>query len=573
MKSKNLLKKSISTLLCISTLMFSVGMISHGNEKIDSETYLIKTLGTDGKWGNFNSLTTEALNKAINSGSPYAICSPFGDNCNVYNIPAKPEGWLSKISNIALAPFALINYVGTSLGAFFGNVPNLLMGALLTVSLYNSFIKDFFNSFFNKNCGDIEEVTDPIEAIEKFDKYLEPIKAQVKPKHELRRFALNTIDEKNQRIRGLSNRKGAYIIYLVGPSGVGKSMSAEALTKVLTGSDSKPYIVEPSDIDGSSTKATVVDQLFGMRTKKVQMSEMYEKSPLVKQVQATPNMVLLINEYDKMCNKDLDEKLRTIADHGYINVNGEMVDFSKVTIIITSNEDLGSMKKTEHKDDGTGSRTQIEHDKAFLNRLNIIEFENLTAKDYVEIEKPRFSDLQQRYVSDYNVFVTFEDGLLEKVAKLVEQKNEGARPIQRFIDNINDKLLTDVILKGSKDRSYMGKSINVSLNEDGENSSFVLSESNDYSKILQIFITRLKNIYLNNYNMKLEISDDTVNNLVEFINKNDASTSLASSLINSLNKEMIDKVISKDKKGKSYMGKTYNATFDGSKWSVSESNN
>ena len=300
------------------------------------------------------------------------------------------------------------------------------------------------------------------------------------------------------------------------------------------------------------------------------MNEIYEKSPLIAQIQSTPNMVLIINEYDKMCTKELDEKLRTIVDHGYINVNGEKIDCSRLTIIITSNEDLGSVTKAAHQDDGTGSRTQVEHDKAFLNRLKIIEFNNLSAKDYVEIEKPHFELLQQRYLNDYNVFITFEDGLLEKVAKLVEQKNQGARPIQGFIDTINDKLLTDVILKGAKDKSYKGKTINVSLNEDGDNSNFVLTETTDYKKVLEILVTKLKNLYSNNHNVKLEISDETISNLVKFLKENNGSAETAAGIIDALNKKIFDNIIAKDKKKKSYMGKSFKLDLKDSGWQISE---
>ena len=100
------------------------------------------------------------------------------------------------------------------------------------------------------------------------------------------------MDERNKRISGTSKKRGANLIYLVGPSGVGKSLTAEILTKVLTGKDSKPYIVDPSDIDKESNIASVVDQLFGMRTKKMNNSEYYEMSPLLTQLKSTPNMVV-----------------------------------------------------------------------------------------------------------------------------------------------------------------------------------------------------------------------------------------------------------------------------------------
>lgn len=570
MKVKNLLKKSTATLLCVSTLGFSVGVstFAFGSTPISKDSQLVRIFDTQkNEWGSFKLLTDSVLKKLSQLDNPYQVCvGTPGNECKNYNFPSAPVGWFGKVCNVLSWPFGIVKTIAGLAWPIMQMFPLIALGGMFA----KNFIKEYFGSYFNTTCGNIEEVVDPIEAIRRLDKYLETIKGQDEAKAELRRFVLNLIDDKNQRLKGLSKKKGANIIYLVGPSGVGKSMSAETLTKVLTGDNSKPYIVEPSDIDKESKKASVVDQLFGMRTRKVNMNEIYEKSPLVAQVQATPNMVLIINEYDKMCTKELDEKLRTIADHGYVNVNGEMVDFSKVTIIITSNEDLGSVTKTEHKDDGTGSRTQVEHDKAFLNRLKIVDFKNLSAKDYVEIEKPLFELLQQRYLSDYNVLVTFEDGLLEKVAKLVEQKNQGARPIQTFIDNINDKLLTDVILKGSNDKSYIGKTVNISLKEDGNNSNFILNETIDYNKVLEILITKLKNVYSTNYNMNLEISDEAKNDLVKFLKENNGTAETAANIINSLNKKISDSIISKDKKKKSYMGKSYKVSLKNMNWEINE---
>lgn len=563
MKVKISLKKFIATLLCVSTLSCTVGIVSHADTTIDTNSQFIQFFNaTTNTWGNLQLNTLEDLNQAMNSKEIFRICNSNLSSCKAQNLPIQPESRLSKFGKLLLAPLSILGFIG---GNAWSIMQGLMIGSFAIITAKN-FIKENFGSYFNKNCGNIEEAVDPIEAISRLDKYLEPIKGQEKAKTELRRFVLNSIDDRNQRIRGFSKKKGANIIYLVGPSGVGKSMSAEALTKVLTGDNSKPYIVEPSDIDKESKKASIVDQLFGMRIRKVQMNEIYETSPLVAQVEATPNMVLIINEYDKMCNTDLDEKLRTIADHGYINVNGEMVDFSKVTIIITSNEDTGSITKTDHKDDGTGSRTQVDHDKAFLNRLKIVEFNNLSAKDYIEIEKPLFTILQQRYLNDYNVFVTFEDGLLEKVANLVEQKNKGARPIQEdYIDSINDLLLTDVILKGSKDKSYSGKVINISLKDDG---NFVLDKTSNYNKILEILITKLKSLYFYNHNVKLEFSDETINNLVNYLKENNISAELTADIINSLDKIISDSIIAKDSKKKSYMGKSYKIDFN-QNWKIS----
>ncbi|MBR1779603.1 MAG: ATP-dependent Clp protease ATP-binding subunit [Clostridia bacterium] len=549
MKSKNILKKLLSNLLCVSTMAVSTAYISANEERpLYNGEFSISILKNE-EWTPGKLMTVKSLDEAERSGLPYKICSSRG--CNTFHemIPEKkPLKVLKSVFSIANGTLDFISRYAPAL--FYG----VAAFALFKDVLKN--IKEFI--FGNKNYGEIDEVRDPIEAIARLDKHFEAIKGQDKAKAEIRKFVLNVVEEKNQRARGLSKKKGAYIIYLVGASGVGKSTAAECIAIALNGEQYKAYIIEPSDIDKESKKASVVDQLFGMRTKKVQMNEIYEKSPLIKQLEATPNMVLIINEFDKIPDvRVLEEKIRTIIDHGYINVNGDKTSCSNLTIIITSNESIGSVEKTEHQDDGTGSRTKVEHDKAFLNRLKIVEFQNLNAKDYKQIAKPQLENLQQRYFNDYNVLVTFDDELLDKLANLVEEKNQGARPIQGFVDAINDKLLNTVILDGSKDKSYVGKAVKVSLERNGEEYEFALSNDVNYEKVLQIPLNSLKDMYSSEYNMGIEISDEAINVIAEFMKRSRGNAGLAIAFVQALNEKIMKSIILKDKKKKSYIGKSF----------------
>ncbi|MDQ5983372.1 MAG: hypothetical protein RUMPE_00383 [Eubacteriales bacterium SKADARSKE-1] len=316
-----------------------------------------------------------------------------------------------------------------------------------------------------KNCGKILDIKDPIATLQNLDIGLFSLKGQEKAKKQIRSMILNIITKKNHKLS--SDKNGATVIYMVGPSGVGKSYSSEILTKILTGSNSKPYIIEASDIDKQS-KASPVEQLFGMRTLRVGPWETYEKSPLINQIKSTPKMVVLINEYDKMHSPEMDEKLRTIMDQGYIKVNGETIDCSGVTFIITSNESSGSVNNgnqdTENVDDGTGSRTFIKHDKAFLNRIHLIEFENLSTQEYQEIAETPCKELAMRFLQEYKILIDLRK-VPQVIAERTSKLNKGARPIYNFIEELNTKILDEVILKGRQDKNYTGKIFGVSYDE------------------------------------------------------------------------------------------------------------
>lgn len=349
-----------------------------------------------------------------------------------------------------------------------------IFGLQKIISLYQQFSA-------KRNCGNIDTLNDPIKALELFDTYLSAIKGQTCAKEKMRNIVLSIVDENRKRQGFGANTKenGARVIYMVGPTGVGKSYSAEILTKVLTGINSKPYIVEASDIDTQS-KSSPVEQLFGMRTKKVSNNETYECSPLITQIKSTPEMVVLINEYDKMHSPELDEKLRTIMDHGYINVNGEKIDCSKTIFIVTSNEDYSSVNYSGKNDnfdsteDGTGSRTFVKHDPAFLNRIKLVEFENLSKEDYEEIAYVPFRSLVDSFKLNYDLDLDLKD-TIKQVAEKIEKINKGARRVKEFADRLNNKILSELILKGIKGEQYKNKKYKVSY--DINNDDFILVEA------------------------------------------------------------------------------------------------
>lgn len=324
-----------------------------------------------------------------------------------------------------------------------------IMVAMEIFRIARNFYKDFKTKV---EAGKIEKPVDPVATMQILDMFMKNVKGQEKAKQQIRSMVLNIVDKNAQFMANKDGKKagpGANVIYMVGPSGVGKSFSADIIRKVLAGFNAEPFVIEASDIDKQS-RSSAVEQLFGMKIKRINNSEVYEYAPFIQRIKAIPNTVVVINEYDKMHTPELDEKLRTIMDQGYINVNGEKIDCSAATFIITSNESYGSVNKgnneVDNTDDGTGSRTFINHDKAFLNRIKLIEFDNLTAAEYKEIAMVPFVQLALRYRAQYGINLDL-NGTIDAVAQRVEELNKGARPIFTYLEALNDKLLNEVVLQ------------------------------------------------------------------------------------------------------------------------------
>lgn len=352
-----------------------------------------------------------------------------------------------------------------------------------------SFLSNLYKSYqAKKEAGKVEKPVDPVTSMHLLDMHLASVKGQEKAKKAIRQAVLNIVDKNSQfALRKNSKRAGAgaTVIYMIGPSGVGKTMIADICRVVLAGSGATPLVIEASDIDRRS-RMSPVEQLFGMRTKRTQNGgETYEYSPIIQRLKAVPNTVVIINEYDKVHSPDLDEKLRTIMDQGYINVNGEKIDCSAATFIITSNESSASANKGNLEialdDDGTGSRTFISHDKSFLNRVKLIELENLSAKEYKEIAMRPFAELAARYHHQYGIDLAFGN-TLDILAQKVEELNRGARPIFNYVESLNDKLLNEVVLNNLNNTA---KHIKLAVSFDKEQDEFILENPDKKVRVEQ----------------------------------------------------------------------------------------
>lgn len=467
---KNNKKKVIAAILTVSMMASSVQMTSFA-ENGSFLDYMINKSETNLKQFQDNKTTLQKIRSWFSSGeeekATQASINALKKLTFFEKISEMP--W-SKEQVISAAQNAYTRSMAESkTGGIFNRLMSMFFGqssfvAILFAMQAVGMVRQYYQNFKTKmEAGKIEKPIDPVATMQILDMLMENVKGQEKAKQQIRSMVLNIVD-KNAQFMAVNNSKkagpGASVIYMVGPSGVGKSFSADIIRKVLSGFNAEPFVIEASDIDKQS-KSSAVEQLFGMKIKRVSNSEVYEYAPFIQRIKAIPNTVVIINEYDKMHSPELDEKLRTIMDQGYINVNGEKIDCSAATFIITSNESYGSVNKGNNEfddvDDGTGSRTFINHDKAFLNRIKLIEFDNLSAFDYKQIATVPFAQLAARYKVQYGINLDL-NGTIDAVAQRVEELNKGARPIFTYLESLNDKLLNEVVLQklnsGSRNIKY-----------------------------------------------------------------------------------------------------------------------
>lgn len=244
----------------------------------------------------------------------------------------------------------------------------------------------------------------------------------------------------------------------VGNTGCGKTLMAKTIAKEVFGDEK--YLVR-FDMSEYSDE-TAVNKLIGSSAGYVGYSE---GGLLTEAVKNKKYAVVLIDEIEKANDKIFNLFLQ-VLDEGFLTDNmGEKVDFKNTIIIMTSN--IGVKEASISKgigftvDNVQNRKTTIE--KAlknkfapeFLNRLNdIIYFNDLTddnIKEIIGLELNKLIGRLKNIKYDGVYGVKTVDPIFERVRK---EKEFGARPIARAIQDMIENKITDMLLEKDYENNY-----------------------------------------------------------------------------------------------------------------------
>lgn len=242
----------------------------------------------------------------------------------------------------------------------------------------------------------------------------------------------------------------------LGPTGVGKTELARALTESLFGTDDRMVRLDMSEYQERHT----VSRLVGAPPGYVGHEE---AGQLTETVRRNPYSLLLLDEIEKAHTDVFNILLQVLEDGRLTDSQGRTVDFTNTVIVMTSN--LGSEAITgrgpvlgfgsgDEEEEEEGRRERVlrplreQFRPEFLNRIDeIVIFRQLTDEQLRTITDMLLDETRHR-VHAQDLAIDFAPVAVDWLARRGYQPEYGARPLRRTIQREVDNRLSRMLLSG-----------------------------------------------------------------------------------------------------------------------------
>ena len=266
------------------------------------------------------------------------------------------------------------------------------------------------------------------------------------------------------------NRPIGSFLFL-GPTGVGKTELSKALAECLFGDESAMIRIDMSEY----MEPHSVSKLIGSPPGYVGFDE---GGQLTEKIRRKPYSVILFDEIEKAHPDEMNMLLQILDDGRLTDSQGRTVNFKNTVVIMTSNvgarlitdkkalgfvkEEDSDKKEKENKDYEETKKEVMEALKKefrpeFLNRIDeIIVFHKLTDKEIGKIIDIMLKEVIDR-LDAQKIKIELEPSVKKLIASKGIDKNFGARPLRRTIQNILEDSLAEDILDGKLKKNKVNK--------------------------------------------------------------------------------------------------------------------
>ena len=242
---------------------------------------------------------------------------------------------------------------------------------------------------------------------------------------------------------------------LLGPTGVGKTELAKALSEVMFGSEDALIRVDMSEfMEKYSTS-----RLIGSPPGYVGYDE---GGQLTEKIRQKPYSVILLDEVEK-AHPDVFNLLLQVLDDGHLtDSKGRKVDFRNTIMIMTSN--IGATQIREEKNVGFNVQDVTKDHKAmqkrileelkkafrpeFLNRIDETVVFHSLSKDEIHTIVQIMSKAIIKRLKEQDIQVKITPSAIDVIGKAGFDPEYGARPIRRALQKEIEDRLSEALLGG-----------------------------------------------------------------------------------------------------------------------------
>ena len=247
----------------------------------------------------------------------------------------------------------------------------------------------------------------------------------------------------------------------LGPTGVGKTELSKALAESLFGDENAMIRIDMSEY----MEPHSVAKLIGSPPGYVGFDE---GGQLTEKIRRKPYSVILFDEIEKAHPDVMNMLLQILEDGRLTDSQGRTVNFKNTVIIMTSNigarlitdkKMLGFSKNSNEEENSKKEYEEIKKEvmealkkelrPEFINRIDeIIVFHKLTDNEINQIIDIMLKEVTKR-LENQKIKIELEPEVKELIAKKGIDKNFGARPLRRTIQNVLEDKLAEEILEGN----------------------------------------------------------------------------------------------------------------------------
>ena len=233
----------------------------------------------------------------------------------------------------------------------------------------------------------------------------------------------------------------------LGPTGVGKTETAKALSATYFGSEKLMLRFDMSEYQ----QARSIDRLIGGGTAKGQLTNMVIENPF---------SLLLLDELEKAHPDILNIFLQVLDDGRLTDAAGKTVDFTNTIIIATSNAGSELIRESVSQFREANLKERLLHHlqtqgifrPEFLNRFDaVVVYRPLTEEQTEAVTELLLKELNKR-LKEQDITVVITPELVKKVAQLGYDPAFGARPLRRVIQDKIESLVAKKLLSGEISR-------------------------------------------------------------------------------------------------------------------------